>query len=231
MTTYAVPNHWHAERGQGMTAGVTTMLLALDPDAPESIGYVALFLLVAFGAVIPIVPTAALVAATAVAAFHSSTAPLDVPIVVVAGALGAWCGDVALYSLAGRAENRWAGRIQEKLEQSRHGHRAGKARARLEAHGPGALVIARLIPGGRVPTFAACLLSGWSVRRFAPADIPATLVWSTVFVAVGVLGGALFAKPWQGILAAVLLVLVAGAAPLLWRRRRGHHHDAEQERA
>ncbi|MEY9876428.1 membrane protein DedA with SNARE-associated domain [Streptacidiphilus sp. MAP12-33] len=199
---------------------MSALQLAADPGTPEAVGAPALTLLVAFGSVVPIVPTAALVSATAVAAFHSSWAPLDVPLVVLAGAVGAWCGDVTLYSVAGRAENRWAAAIQEKIDGSRHGHRAREAQARLDAHGAGALVVARLVPGGRVPTFAACLLSGWPRRRFALADLPAALVWAIAFVAVGVVGGALFPEPWEGVLAALVLVLLAGAVPPLWRRLR-----------
>jgi membrane protein DedA with SNARE-associated domain len=52
-----------------------------------------------------------------------------------------------------------------------------------------ALLMSRLIPGGRVPVLLAASLVGYPWKRFAVTDITASLLWSAVYMAIGLLVG------------------------------------------
>ncbi|MEU2630170.1 VTT domain-containing protein, partial [Kitasatospora sp. NPDC007106] len=205
-----------AAAGVRPVTGAALAALAADSGTAESVGFPALFLLVALGSVVPVFPTSILVSATAAAAVHSSAVPRDVALVVVCAGLGAWCGDVTLYRLAGQAGGRLEARIRPKFDHPR----VQEAERRLDEHGRTVLVPSRLVPGGRIFMIAACLLSGWPVRRFAVGEAPAALLWAATYTLIGALGGALFDQTWMGVLAAVGLVLLVGGAAVLWRRRR-----------
>ncbi|MFJ9792846.1 DedA family protein [Streptomyces globosus] len=190
--------------------------------AEQAVGYPALFLLVAVGALVPVVPTGALVSSAAVVAFHRASPPLGVLLVIGVAALAAFTGDLALYWLGGRGVRSPGGsRGLERLRARTAPERLEQARAGLERHGVQVLVLSRLVPAGRIPVMAACLLAQWPLRRFARGDAPACAAWAAAYGLIGILGGSLFAEPWQGVVAAVLLALLAGAAPGLWRRLRG----------
>jgi membrane protein DedA with SNARE-associated domain len=64
----------------------------------------------------------------------------------------------------------------------------------------------------------ACLLAEMPLRRFARGNLPACLAWAVTYQLIGILGGSLFAEPWEGVLAAVLLTLLISVAPSVWRR-------------
>ncbi|MEK0101021.1 DedA family protein, partial [Streptomyces sp. A475] len=78
---------------------------AVTHTPPEStqqaVGYPSLFLLVVIGALVPVVPTGALVSSAAVVAFHQ-TAPFSLLLVFGVSAFAAFLGDVALYWLGQR---------------------------------------------------------------------------------------------------------------------------------
>lgn len=80
----------------------TTTLPALPTQSTQqALGYPSLFLLVLFGALVPIVPTGALVSSAAVVAFHQ-TAPFSLALVFVTASLAAFLGDATLYWLGRR---------------------------------------------------------------------------------------------------------------------------------
>ncbi|AYL39719.1 DedA family protein [Streptomyces sp. PDY-4] len=201
------------------------MLAAVPAVAPDStqqaIGYPSLFLLVLIGALVPVVPTGALVSSAAVVAFHRA-APFSMALVFVTASLAAFLGDMALYWLGRRGMkskngSRWLEAIRERAPEDR----LEQAQGKLADHGVTVLVLSRLIPAGRLPVMLACLLAKWPVRRFARGDLPACLAWAATYQLIGVLGGSLFAEPWEGVLAAVALTVLISVAPGLWRRMRG----------
>ncbi|EFL37998.1 DedA family protein [Streptomyces griseoflavus] len=201
------------------------MLAALPAVAPDStqqaIGYPSLFLLVLIGALVPVVPTGALVSSAAVVAFHRA-APFSMALVFVTASLAAFLGDMALYWLGRRGMkskngSRWLEAIRERAPEDR----LAQAQGKLADHGVTVLVLSRLIPAGRLPVMLACLLAKWPVRRFARGNLPACLAWAATYQLIGVLGGSLFAEPWEGVLAAVALTVLISVAPGLWRRMRG----------
>ncbi|MEU8774342.1 VTT domain-containing protein [Streptomyces sp. NPDC048606] len=188
----------------------------------QAVGYPALFLLVALGALVPVIPTGALVSSAAVVAFHHQPVPLGVLLVFGVSALAAFVGDVALYGLGLRGvRSRGGSRWLESLRGRATPERLEWARARLDEHGVQVLVLSRLVPAGRIPVMLACLWGGVPMRRFARGDAPAALAWAATYGLIGILGGSLFSDPWKGVALAVALTVVISVAPGLWRRLRG----------
>ncbi|MEU0373944.1 VTT domain-containing protein [Streptomyces sp. NPDC006283] len=194
----------------------------LPPESTQqAVGYPSLFLLVALGALVPVVPTGAVVSSAAVVAFHQ-TAPLSLLFVFLVASTAAFLGDVALYWLGRRGVrskngSRWLAALRGRAEPDR----LGQAQRKLDEHGVTVLVLSRLMPAGRIPVMLACLLAGMPLHRFVRGDVPACLAWAATYGLIGILGGSLFAEPWQGVVAAVVLTMLVSGAPALWRRLRG----------
>ncbi|MDT9682661.1 VTT domain-containing protein [Streptomyces sp. TRM76323] len=195
----------------------------LPPEGTQrAIGYPSLFLLVALGALVPVVPTGAVVSSAGVVAFHQSTpfASLSVFLVAAAAALA---GDAALYWLGrrgvtSRGGSRWLAALRARAAPDR----LERAQEKLRRHRVPVLVLSRLVPAGRIPVMLACLLARMPPARFVRGDVPAVLAWTATYQLIGVAGGSLFPRPWQGVAAAVALALLVGAVPGAWRRvRRG----------
>lgn len=186
----------------------------------QAVGYPSLFLLVALGALVPVVPTGALVSSAAVVAFHQSS-PFALLVVFAVASSAAFLGDVCLYWLGQRGVrskngSRWLRAIRDRAAPER----LEQAQRKLDEHGAAVLVLSRLVPAGRIPVMLACLLGRMELRRFARGDIPACLAWAATYQLIGVLGGSLFPEPWQGVVAAVGLTLLISGAPAVWRRTR-----------
>ncbi|MFE9817139.1 DedA family protein [Streptomyces sp. NBC_00236] len=194
----------------------------LPPESTQqAVGYPSLFLLVALGALVPVVPTGALVSSAAVVAFHQSS-PFSLLIVFAVASSAAFLGDICLYWLGQRGVrskngSRWLRAISDRAAPER----LAQARRKLDEHGAMVLVLSRLVPAGRIPVMLACLLGRMPLRRFARGDVPACLAWAATYQLIGILGGSLFPEPWQGVVAAVGLTLLISGAPALWHRLRG----------
>ncbi|MFJ3304022.1 DedA family protein [Streptomyces sp. NPDC086549] len=194
---------------------------AVPPESTQqAIGYPSLFLLVLIGALVPVVPTGALVSSAAVVAFHQ-TAPFSLVLVFVTASLAAFLGDAALYLLGRRGMgskngSRWLAAIRARAPEDR----LTQAQGKLAEHGVTVLVLSRLVPAGRIPVMLACLMADWPLRRFARGNLPACLAWAVSYQLIGILGGSLFAEPWEGVVAAVALTVSISATPALWRRIR-----------
>ncbi len=173
-----------------------------------------LAVVVLFGAVVPVVPTGAAVSGAAALAAHQD--PVTVLLVVIAGALGAYVGDLAVYLAMC-----WGGeRFARRLRWLRGPNRLDRVSARVREGGVTMFLVSRLIPGGRLPVLLAAAVSGLPWRRFAVANLPASLLWSALYAAIGVLGRAIFPEPWQSVLAAILIVVLISQALGWWGRRR-----------
>jgi membrane protein DedA with SNARE-associated domain len=198
--------------------------VAASTAPPEStqqvVGYPSLFLLVLIGALVPVVPTGALVSSAAVVAFHQTSA-FALLLVFAVAALAAFLGDVALYWLGQRGMrskngSRWLETLRDRAPEDR----LTQAQEKLSDHGIAVLVLSRLVPAGRIPVMLACLLAKMPLRTFARGDVPACLAWAVTYQLIGILGGSLFSEPWEGVVAAVVLTVLISLAPSLWRRMR-----------
>ncbi|MFF8641322.1 DedA family protein [Streptomyces sp. NPDC015345] len=187
----------------------------------QAVAYPSLFLLVVIGALVPVVPTGALVSSAAVVALHQETPSLSLPVVFGVAALAAFLGDIALYWLGRRGMrskngSRWLQAIRDRAPEER----LAQAQAKLEDHGVMVLVLSRLVPAGRIPVMLACLMAKMPVRQFARGDVPACLAWAVTYQLIGILGGSLFKEPWEGVVLAVALTVLISAAPTVWRKVR-----------
>ncbi|MER6346774.1 DedA family protein [Streptomyces sp. NPDC001595] len=195
---------------------------AVSPaSTQQAFGYPTLFVLVLLGALVPVVPTGALVSSAAVVAFHRA-APFSLALLFVTASLAAFLGDITLYWLGRRGMrsrngSRWLAAIRNRAPEER----LAQAQEKLAAHGVAVLVLSRLIPAGRLPVMLACLVAEWPLRRFARGNLPACLAWAVTYQLIGILGGSLFPEPWEGVLAAIVLTLLISVAPGVWRRLRG----------
>ncbi|WP_327421241.1 VTT domain-containing protein [Streptomyces sp. NBC_01230] len=193
----------------------------LPPESTQqAVGYPSLFLLVALGALVPVVPTGALVSSAAVVAFHQ-TDPFALLVVFGVASSAAFLGDVCLYWLGQRGVrsrngSKWLRTISDRAAPER----LAQAQQKLDEHGSVVLVLSRLVPAGRIPVMLACLLGRMPMRRFARGDVPACLAWAATYQLIGILGGSLFPEPWQGVVAAVGLTLLISGVPALWRKAR-----------
>ncbi|MFI1761299.1 DedA family protein [Streptomyces sp. NPDC020800] len=205
------------------TAAAATLAAAATSTAPpqstqQAVGYPSLFLLVLVGALIPVVPTGALVSSAAVVAFHQ-TAPFSLALVFVTASLAAFLGDATLYWLGRRGmRSRGGSRWLEAIRVRAPEERLARSREQLAEHGVAVLVLSRLVPAGRLPVMLACLLAEWPLRRFTRGNLPACLAWALTYQVIGVLGGSLFDEPWEGVVAAVALTVVISAVPNAVRR-------------
>ncbi|UWE11459.1 DedA family protein [Actinacidiphila bryophytorum] len=197
---------------------------AANPPPSEStqqaVGYPSLFLLVSLGALVPVVPTGAIVSSAAVVAFHQ-TDPFALLGVFCVAAFAALLGDVGLYLLGlrgvrSRGGSRWLRRLQDRVDE----HTLDTAQRRLDEHGAAVLVLSRLLPGGRIPVMVACLMSQMPLRRFVRGDVAACLAWAATYQLIGILGGSLFPEPWQGVALAVALTFTIASAPAILKRLR-----------
>ncbi|MEU6143761.1 DedA family protein [Streptomyces sp. NPDC047081] len=203
-----------------MTWLAATATTVPPESTQQAIGYPSLFLLVLFGALVPVIPTGALVSTAAVVAFHQ-TSPFSLLLVFVTASLAAFLGDGALYWLGRRGMgskngSRWLEAIRSRAPEDK----LTQAQEKLAEHGVAVLVLSRLVPAGRIPVMLACLMAKWPMRRFARGNLPACLAWAATYQVIGILGGSLFKEPWEGVVAAVALTVLVSAAPSLWRRIR-----------
>jgi membrane protein DedA with SNARE-associated domain len=168
---------------------------------------------VLLGAVLPVLPTGAAVSAGAVLASHHN--PIGLLGVLIAGAVGAYTGDLIVYAACrGGGE-----RVARRFGWLRENASLETLRGRLDEHETTVLLTSRLIPGGRVPVLLTAGLAGYPWRRFAVVDLTASLLWAAVYMAIGLVGFALFDEPWQGVLAAIVLVVVVSVGSSLYRNR------------
>ncbi|WIM95038.1 VTT domain-containing protein [Actinoplanes oblitus] len=174
-----------------------------------------LFAVVCFGAIIPIVPTGAAVSGATALAFHEGR-PVTMTFVVAAGAAGAYAGDLVMYAMC-----RFGGeQLARRLRWLRDEEHLAAVKDRLKARQVPVLLVSRLIPGGRVPVLLAAAFAGISWDTFVVANLPACALWSVVYAAIGLAGGSIFPRPWQGVLAAVVVILVVNQTVTWWNKRR-----------
>jgi membrane protein DedA with SNARE-associated domain len=178
---------------------------------------------VLLGAVLPVLPTGAAVSAGAVLASHHN--PIGLVGVLIAGAGGAYFGDLIVY-----AGCRFGGeRLAKRVGWLRDNASLDALQDRLSEHEVGVLLTSRLIPGGRVPVLLAAGLAGYRWERFALVDLTASSLWAAVYMAIGLLGYALFDKPWQGVLAAIVLVILTTVISSAVQRRRRKKSTSDPE--
>jgi membrane protein DedA with SNARE-associated domain len=153
-------------------------------------------------------------AASIGAALLAAGGALSTPLAMTALVLGIFAGDLGLYGLGYAARSQlWARkRIADKhIEQGRRW---------LNKRLPTALIVARFIPGARLPAYVASGYLRVPLARFAAITAGAGIVWTiAVFAVVLSIGpDALIALgAWKWLIGAALLVLLLAAPRLIER--------------
>jgi membrane protein DedA with SNARE-associated domain len=180
--------------------------------------YLAVLGACALDAVLPIVPSEAVVIAASILATKGE---LSIWLVMVAAASGGFLGDTASYGLGRTAGASAARRLFRSPKAKRRLKWAGDA---LERHGATIIVVARFVPGGRTATTftAGTVRLPWP--RFAAADAVGASLWAAYAAGLGYLGGETFERRplyafLLGLGVALLVTLVVEATRRL--RRRG----------
>jgi membrane-associated protein len=194
---------------------------------PASV-YLVLFGLLVADALIPVVPTQALMISAGALTVYGR---LDLPAAVAVGMAGQYTGDLCCYLLgraarspgrvrAGGRLRRLRDRLTERLHRDTEDRPRGTARraaARftrgLRTPGPLVLLVCRFVPGGRmVANFRAGRLD-YPYRRHALFDGGAALGWATYGGLVGHLGGtALVRSAWHTFALTAVAALIFGTA-------------------
>jgi membrane-associated protein len=180
--------------------------------------YAILFALALLDALIPIVPSETSVITAGVVA---SQGDLNIMLVILFAAAGAFAGDNISYFLG----NRYGQRINDRFFTSDKARkRIAWAQRQIEERGGELIVIARFIPGGRTVVTLSAGTLGYPWRRFVVFDAIASSIWACYAALLGYVGGHAFEEqPWKGLLVAFAIALaVTGGVELFrwWQRRR-----------
>ncbi|EIV90727.1 DedA family protein [Frankia sp. QA3] len=178
-------------------------------------------------AVLPVVPSETMVITGGVLA---SSGDLNLVLIMVVGAVGAFAGDNLAYGL-GRL---FGERVARLVVRGPRGQRTlAWARRTLDRRGVTLIIAARFVPGGRTATTLVAGTTHFDYRRFVPAAAAGAIGWSGYNALLGFVGGSTFTDaPWKGFLLAFGLAGAVSAAieggRWLWSRRRpGEDRNAD----
>ncbi|MGN6871649.1 MAG: DedA family protein [Solirubrobacteraceae bacterium] len=189
--------------------------------------YVLLAAVCAGDAVFPVLPSETMVIAAAVLAAQGH---LNIVLVVIAAAVGAFAGDNTAYGVGHSGLRRLADRL---MNSEKNRRRLEWARGQLQHRGGWIIIVARFIPGGRTATtyVAGTVGMPWK-SRFLPADGAAAVLWGLYSSALGYFGGAAFENNfWLPMLIASAAGILLGAVAELLRRNVLDRRDDRGRRA
>lgn len=159
---------------------VDSVLTWLETFSSSPWFYVVIFVIALLDSVIPVVPSETTVILGGIAAGQGK---LSIVAVIAVGALGAYVGDTAAYSLGRRSGTlikRWFFRGEEGAA------RLDRAGDQIRKRGGFLLITARFIPGGRTAlTFSCGVTKQPFFAWFTRWDILAVIIWASY---AGILG-------------------------------------------
>jgi membrane protein DedA with SNARE-associated domain len=187
--------------------------------------YLIVFVLAVLDALLPVVPSETAVITAGVVA---SAGNLDLLLIIVAAATGAFIGDNAAYFVG----HRFGERVERRFfSGAKAQSQIAWAERQLGERGGQLIAGGRFIPGGRTVIGLSAGLLRYPWRRYVVFDGAAALGWALYASLLGYIGGQAFEDaPWKGlILALVIAFAVAGGVELVrWlRSRRRAQPDAE----
>ena len=187
--------------------------------------YLAVLGACALDAVLPIVPSEAVVIAASILATKGE---LSIWLIALAAAAGGFLGDTGSYVL-GRTAGAAAARRLFRSPKAKD--RLTWAEKVLDRHGATIIVVARFVPGGRTATTFTAGMVRLPWPRFAVADAVGATLWAAYAAGLGYLGGETFERrPLYAFLfglgLALLIALVVEAARRLRQRRTAGRETA-----
>lgn len=196
-------------------------------ESAAGYGYWAVLLVVAGDGVLPFLPGETAIVAAAVLAADGT---LSLPLVILAGAVGAVIGDSTAY---------WIGRggqgpIRRGVMRIAGRERLLAAERMVRHHGGALVLVGRFLPGLRIAINLSCGAGQMSYPRFLFFDLLGGILWATQAALIGFFLGKAFAdQPWVAF-AVAFAVTIAVAAVVGGRERarvRRERAAAEAERA
>jgi membrane-associated protein len=184
--------------------------------------YAVIFGVALLDSVFPVVPSETAVILGGIAAGQGK---LSLPLVILTGACGAFCGDNIAYQIGARFGG-WIERRSNRTEKGRK--RLLWAKTQLEKRGGSLLVTARFIPGGRTIVTLASGITSQPLRRFRLFVALASMIWATYASVLGYYFGDRFKDDHNK---ALLLAFAAAISVTVllevvrWVRHRGKPDD------
>jgi membrane protein DedA with SNARE-associated domain len=186
--------------------------------------YAIVLVLSLLDAVLPIVPSEASVITAGVVA---ATGGINLELVILAAAVGAFLGDNAAYLIG----YRFGARARKRFFHGKKSQRSLEwAEGQLDKRGGELIAVARFIPGGRtaVTLSAGTLHFAW--RRFIVFDAIAAVLWASYAALLGYFGGQAFeGSAWKGLIVALAtgLALTGLIEVVRWLLNRSRRHRTE----
>jgi len=183
-------------------------------DWAARVGYWAVALVVAGDGVFPALPGETAIVAAAVLAAQGR---LSLPLVILAGAVGAVIGDTAAY---------WAGRggggpIRRTVARLAGEGRLEAAERMVQRQGPALVVAGRFLPGLRIGINMSCGAGQMRYPRFLLFDAMGAVVWSTQAALIGFFAGKAFAdRIWVAFVVAFAVTAAVSSFVALKERQR-----------
>jgi membrane-associated protein len=193
----SLPGRQARSAERGTPPAVFSEFLRLVADA-SGWAYVIVLALALLDALLPIVPSETSVITAGVVA---ATGNMNLPLVIVAAALGAFLGDNTAYYLG----YRFGPRARRKIFHGKKSQRTIEwAERQLEMRGGELIAVARFIPGGRTAVTLSAGTLHYPWRRFAVFDVIAAVLWASYAALLGYFGGQAFeGAAWKGLLVAL----------------------------
>lgn len=169
-----------------MIAAVATIFDSLRDLSDSPVFYMVILIIAILDSIFPVVPSETMVIIGGVAA---GLGDLNIVLVVVLAAAGAFLGDNMSYQIGLRAKN-WVNSKYRSNEK--RAKRLDWAETQIEERGGLLLITARFIPGGRTLLTLSCGITGQPQRWFARWVGIAAMVWAVYAAMLGYVGGKTF---------------------------------------
>ena len=202
---------WIEERAGSLPA----LLSVGDPEAlVASLGYLAVFLLVAGDGVVPIFPGETSIV---VAAVFAANGDLNIWLVIIAGALGAVVGDSIAFWI-GRGGGPW---MRAKASRMVGEERVAVAEHMVHRQGDILVFTQRFITILRLAINIVLGAGTIAYKRYLTIDTAAAFVWSAQGALIGYVSGKLFpGETWLAVVVALVIAGILIGVDVLRERRR-----------
>jgi membrane-associated protein len=193
-------------------ASILDSFSSLAEDAARY-GYWAVVLVVAGDGVFPALPGETAIVTAAVLA---SSGDLNLPLVILSGAVGAMIGDSSAYWI-GRAGGGW---IKRAVTRMAGADRLEAAERMVARNGAALVVVGRFLPGIRIAINLSCGAGQMTYRRFVTFDLIGAVLWSSQAALLGYFAGKAFADQlWVAFVVACGITAVVGVF-IAWKERQ-----------
>jgi membrane protein DedA with SNARE-associated domain len=169
-----------------MAAALSSIFDGLRDLSDSPTFFAIIFVIAVLDSVIPIVPSETMVIIGGVAA---GLGDLNILVVMVCGALGAFIGDNMSYLIGKKASTRIDNRYRRTAKGAK---RLDWAHEQIEERGGLLLITARFVPGGRTLLTLTCGITHQHHRWFMKWTVAAAIIWASYASLLGYFGGKTF---------------------------------------